>query len=67
MGRKSENAGAMFTATAYKKGGEAYTDPKTKGATLQSTKVGSYSVADMTRRTTEALEMGLAVEIENHN
>ena len=66
MGKKSDNAGASFTATAYKKGGEVYTDPRTKGAMLQATKVGSYSVEDMTRRAQDALNMGLGIEIENH-
>lgn len=67
MAKKTQDpAGAMFTAKAYKQGGEVYTDPKTRGALLQATTVGSYSVEDMTQRAQEALRAGLSVEITSH-
>jgi hypothetical protein len=62
MGKKSENAGASYTATAYRKGGEVYRDPQFPQITVTAT----YSTDDMAKRATEALNMGLAVEIENH-
>jgi len=52
-----------FTARAFSKGGQVVTDPALPSVTT----IAAWTAEDMTKKTTEALKAGWAVEITNHN